>query len=676
MFKSIKIRLILLLSILFVFTITITLSFFWYEAKRIEMSTINTTMLRINENFRTCQRQQENLNEYATIDSDFYKDNRYQLIVEYKKNFDNSIESLKNLKYLLKKEENSLKDNLDSLVSLSNQHRSLFDSLVFLYKIRGFKDFGLNGQFRDYIHKIEQNAQKEDQVLLLTIRRHEKDYMLRKEMVYIDDLKSTVSQLKSNIIKSSLPRIEKDLFVGYLEKYVTIMDSIVNIENRIGIKTGAGIKGQIKAINDQIDEKITYITSYMEHKLQIVSKELRLAFIIILLIGGIINVITIYYIVRRIAFPITLLSHSIHEVIKSDFSDEKIIHIIRAQDEIGRLSDDVSYMLRKLKEKTNEVIRKNHSITKKSEELKAANEEILAANEELEQQKEEIMVINEELTKQKNDLQELLIENKRAQKRLLETEKMASIGQLTAGIAHEINNPVNYVYAGIDSLKMNFEEIKQLLIQYEHVSNNHFPENFKIIKEYKTKIQYNEMIKETDCLIQSIKNGAKRTSDIVRELRLFSRMDEDHASMLNINESIETNLVLLSGIIRPGIEIIKEFETLPPVKCYAGKISQVFMNILSNAIQAIDYDGIITIKTFLKGDKVKISVADTGVGMDAETKKRIFEPFFTTKPVGKGVGLGLSIVYSIIEKHHGRILVESEPNKGATFTITLPLETE
>ena len=171
----------------------------------------------------------------------------------------------------------------------------------------------------------------------------------------------------------------------------------------------------------------------------------------------------------------------------------------------------------------------------------------------------------------------------------------------------------------------------------------------------------------------SIEEGASRTSEIVKGLRNFSRLDQNDLKKADLNEGIESTLTLLHSIYKDRVEIVKVFGKIPEVECFPGQINQVFMNILSNAIQAIHESGTIFIKTWQHGDSVKTSMRDTGSGMPEATRKKIFDPFFTTKDVGKGTGLGLSISYGIIEKHKGKIEVNSEVGEGTEFIITLPI---
>ncbi len=263
---------------------------------------------------------------------------------------------------------------------------------------------------------------------------------------------------------------------------------------------------------------------------------------------------------------------------------------------------------------------------------------------------------------------------KSAQSKLVESEKMASLGVLTAGVAHEINNPVNFITGGIESLQENYadvQDLQQKLIAY-HV-NKGDDTLWKEIEDQKKLLNLESLLPEIDELMNSIRSGAERTAEIVRGLRNFSRLDENDMKKANIEEGLDNTLVILNNRLKNKINIVKEYGSVKPIMCYPGQLNQVFMNIIYNAADAIKEKGVITITTLEENGNLMIKIRDNGMGMPEEVRSHIFEPFFTTKPVGKGTGLGLSIAYGIIEKHKGRIEVESEPGQGTEFIITLPI---
>jgi len=285
----------------------------------------------------------------------------------------------------------------------------------------------------------------------------------------------------------------------------------------------------------------------------------------------------------------------------------------------------------------------------------------------------EISQKNEQLSMQKEELGAALENLRQSQYQLIQSEKMASLGQLVAGIAHEINNPVNFISAGVESLNANLEEIGQVLDVYHKITPKNVEAKLKEIEELKKKIEYKEAIREIDKLISSIKNGTKRTTEIVKGLRTFSRMDEDIIKTADIHEGLDSTLILLHNKYKDRIEIIRNYGNIPQIECYPGQLNQVFLNILTNAIDSIDNTGKVTITTTNIDGMVRISIKDTGRGIPENLKEKIFEPFYTTKAVGKGTGLGLSISHGIIEKHKGSIDFESEAGAGSEFVIMLPV---
>jgi len=293
-----------------------------------------------------------------------------------------------------------------------------------------------------------------------------------------------------------------------------------------------------------------------------------------------------------------------------------------------------------------------------------------------EQVKERTSEINdqkEKLQEQKEELQITLENLRTAQSHLVQSEKMASLGQLVAGIAHEINNPVTFISAGVDSLNTNLEEVRQVLDVYHRITPGNVQEKLKSIDKLKNSIDYNVTIREINKLIDSVRTGTERTTEIVKGLRTFSRLDEDVLKVADIHEGLDSTLILLRNKYKERIEIEKNYGNIPEIECYPGQLNQVFMNILSNAIDAIDYKGKITINTSKSNRSIRISIKDTGRGISEKIRSKIFDPFFTTKEVGQGTGLGLSICQGIIDKHRGSIEVKSEVGKGSEFVMMLPV---
>lgn len=286
--------------------------------------------------------------------------------------------------------------------------------------------------------------------------------------------------------------------------------------------------------------------------------------------------------------------------------------------------------------------------------------------------------INLKLEDKNQEIETAYAELKSTQSQLVNAEKMSSLGQLTAGIAHEINNPINFVSSNVTPLKRDVEDLITLFEETEKLAIESGDSNVSSkIEAIKEEIEYSYLREEIDELLGGMKDGANRTVEIIKGLKLFSRVDEDDLKKVNLEEGIQATLVLLNSHLKHFISVKTQFSNVPSVECYGGKMNQVFMNILSNGIHAIKEtqreDGEIIISTKTENDLVIISIADNGIGIPNEIKEKLFDPFFTTKPVGEGTGLGLSIVFTIIEKIKGTIQVNSEVGKGTEFIISLPI---
>lgn len=292
--------------------------------------------------------------------------------------------------------------------------------------------------------------------------------------------------------------------------------------------------------------------------------------------------------------------------------------------------------------------------------------------------------------KERESAEVALVSFKQAQAQLMQSEKMSSLGQLVAGVAHEINNPVNFIYGNL----VHANEYTHELLTLVHLYQAHYPNPAPEIVDQIEAMDLEFLTTDLPKILDSMKVGSNRIRDIVLSLRNFSRLDEADLKKADLHEGINNTLMILNNRLkakadRPTINVIKDYGDLPFIECYAGQINQVFMNFLANAIDAIEErnqeltaEAIkaqphqITITTKVTNhSSVQVIIADTGKGMDKATLQKLFTPFFTTKPVGKGTGLGLSISYQIVvDKHGGQLDVISEPGEGTTFTVTLPIQ--
>ena len=279
-----------------------------------------------------------------------------------------------------------------------------------------------------------------------------------------------------------------------------------------------------------------------------------------------------------------------------------------------------------------------------------------------------------ELEKEKSAQQELIKKLEDAQGQLLQSEKMASVGQLAAGVAHEINNPIGFINSNLGSLKGQIKDLLSVIAAYERADTvlaGH-PDLLATIREVKAKADFEFTREDIQSLISESLDGVLRVKKIVENLKDFSRVDTTEWQFANLENGLESTLNIVWNEIKYKAEVRKEYGSLPEIECIASQVNQVFMNLLVNAAHAINEQGVITLRTGSDDQIVWVEIEDTGSGIKVEHLNRIFEPFFTTKPVGKGTGLGLSLAYGIVQRHHGRIDVRSEVGVGTVFRVSLP----
>jgi signal transduction histidine kinase len=273
---------------------------------------------------------------------------------------------------------------------------------------------------------------------------------------------------------------------------------------------------------------------------------------------------------------------------------------------------------------------------------------------------------NIELAASKSELERLHAQ-------IIQSEKMASLGQLAAGVAHELNNPAGFIHSNMDLLSQYVNSFSDLLSFYDSLPLP--PEAAAEAKALKETIDYEHLFRDLRTIVGDCRDGAVRIRDVVQNLRTFSRLDEAELKRVDLHEGIESTIRLLGRYFGSGKTfLVRNYGDLPPVRCFAGQLNQVWMNLLVNAAQALREGGEVFLTTRVSGDMVEVAIADNGCGIGAADRKRIFDPFFTTKAVGEGTGLGLSISYGIVQRHAGTITVASDEGQGSTFTVRIPIE--
>lgn len=272
------------------------------------------------------------------------------------------------------------------------------------------------------------------------------------------------------------------------------------------------------------------------------------------------------------------------------------------------------------------------------------------------------------------ELESAYTELKSTQAMMVHSEKMRSLGELVAGITHEINNPVNFIYGNLIHLKNYTKDLMDVIEKYSEFNDDLTDEHKAAIKQLKEDIDLDFLATDLPDLIRSCQEGTERTKNIILDLKNFSRLEEAVVNSIDLPREIDTTLNILHNKIKNKITVHKEYdENIPNIEGYGGQLNQVFMNILDNAAYAIKEKGDIWIRLHKKEDKIVLEFEDNGCGMDKVTAAKVFDPFYTTKPVGQGTGLGMAISYKVIKNHHGDISIESEAGKGTKFTLTLPL---
>jgi len=300
-------------------------------------------------------------------------------------------------------------------------------------------------------------------------------------------------------------------------------------------------------------------------------------------------------------------------------------------------------------------------------ELKKNQDDLIRKNKEIDESRKNIQLTLAKLEKAHEEL-------KASQLKILQQEKMASIGQLAAGVAHELNNPMSFISSNLSTLEKYINRLVDFIrVQSEALKSVQDNTTLRKIDKKRLEVKLDYILEDARILLKESLDGSDRVKKIVHELNSFSRMDEEEYKKADINECIESAITIVWNELKYKSKLEKNYGSLPPTMCYPRQMNQVFVNLLINAVNAIVEKGVIAIKTWYQDGFIWIEISDTGIGIPGKNLARIFEPFFTTKEAGKGTGLGLSITYEIIQRHKGEITVTSEAGEGTTFTIKIPV---
>ena len=338
---------------------------------------------------------------------------------------------------------------------------------------------------------------------------------------------------------------------------------------------------------------------------------------------------------------------------------------VKGRDELAQTARAFNNMSQRLQQFNDEL---EQRVAQRTAQLAEAHEKL---QDDLERRKK----LGAALHQEKQQQRELIHKLEQAHNQLLQSEKLASIGQLAAGVAHEINNPVGYISSNLGTLEEYQQDLFEVLDAYADIEPlvPADAEALKHIETVKQKVHLEHLREDVMALLSESLEGVSRVEQIVKDLKDFSHVEEVEWVWADLHQGLESTLNIVNNEIKYKAEVVKQYGELPLVECQAPQLNQVFMNLLVNAAHAIETQGVITLHTGTQDDWVWVEVGDTGSGIEADKLTRIFDPFFTTKPVGTGTGLGLSLSYGIVEKHGGRIEVDSELGKGTTFRVWLPV---
>lgn len=439
---------------------------------------------------------------------------------------------------------------------------------------------------------------------------------------------ATDTQLLATL--NSIESIDRDRLSPLEQRILGAIENQESAEaERLYFDEYSPTRAEQERLLDQLNELAsTRISNMVEHT----RSQSRFAGIVAMLLTLmliVVGCVLSYYLTRSFERPISTLMSTARKIAQGDLSHKLTLN---RKDELGEMAEVLNQM----------VVNLGH--------------------------------LNENLSNQVQWLRETKDQLAQAQGQMVKQEKLAALGQLVAGVAHELNNPISFVYSNTILLRDSYAQLHRLLDFYDEAKE--IPADVADQAEkLKAEIDYDYLANDISQALEDCHEGARRVRDIVLNLKTFSRTDNSESQLADITEGIESTAKILGHIFRPDRVVLhKDYAQLPKIKCYAGQLSQVWMNLMVNAAQAMDHKGDLWITTNIEGDSVVVRVRDNGPGMSEELVSKIFDPFFTTKPVGEGTGLGLSIVHGIIERHGGSIHVESQVGEGTTFVVGLPVK--
>jgi len=498
-----------------------------------------------------------------------------------------------------------------------------------------------------------------------------------------DDLESFSQEITANKIKHSTQVVDfLKTYNGVPESYFEQVDELIKKLDLANLKSPQQIQTSQKLLLDftsspialkfdTISDELSELTEIAEdddeeadEALVQAQKTRRMIVLSTNLISIVLAVILALHTTKTITLPIKKLTEVAEETTTTSNFDLQAPVI--TEDEVGVLAISLNQL----------ILRVQYLL----KEQKEAQEKLELYN----------LTLEKKVKERTNKLATTLKELQYTQAQLIQKEKMSSLGQLVAGIAHEINNPVNFIHGNLEYAKDYLQDLLNLVELYRL----EYPNPTEVIEEELENIELEFLQEDLANILSSMQTGSERIREIVKSLRTFSRLDEADYKRVDIHESIESTLMIIQSRLkahpkRCEIEVIKNYDKLPFVECYAGQLNQVFLNLFVNAIDVLEekiqktnntpfFIPQISISTKIStSERIAINIADNGLGMTKEVQEKIFNPFFTTKPVGKGTGLGLAVSYQVVvDRHHGELNCSSTPGEGTEFVIEIPVSQE